>query len=105
MRLLSASFGAASAFGAIADWEMNEGANATTMHSTGSGPDGSIGSAVVTGVVTNGAKGYRWRSENRFGSAHPERLGKVNTRKLDTRTPNFTGIMRLITGLFGDQNI
>jgi hypothetical protein len=102
---VSASFGAASAFGAIADWEMNEGANATTMHSTGSGPDGSIGSAVVTGVVTNGAKGYRWRSENRGGSAHPERLVKVNSSKLNPGTANFTVIMRFMTGSFGDQNI
>jgi hypothetical protein len=104
--LVSASVGAPSAFGAVADWEMNEGSSATTMRdSSGSGLSGSIGSAVVTGVVTNGAKGYRWRSENRLGSAHPERLVKVSSSRLNPGTAKFTVIMRFMTGSFGDQNI
>jgi hypothetical protein len=105
--LVTASFGAASASGAvIADWEMNESSGAKTMHdSSGSGLNGTIGSAVVTGVVTNGAKGYRWRSENRWNTAHPERLVKVSSSKLNPGTQNFTVIMRFYTGSFGDQNI
>jgi hypothetical protein len=105
--LVSASFGAASAYGAvIADWEMNEPAGATTMHdSSGSGLSGTIGSAVVTGVVTNGAVGYRWPSENRWGTSHPERLVKVSSSQLNPGTQNFTVIMRFYTASTGDQNI
>jgi hypothetical protein len=104
---VTASFGAASAFGAtIADWEMNESSGARTMHdSSGSGISGTIGSAVVTGVVTDGAKGYRWRSENRSGSAHPERLVKVSSSKLNPGTANFSVVMRFNTGSFGDENL
>ena len=67
--LAGASSGAGSAFGAtIADWEMNEPAGAGTMHdSSGTGLNGTIGSAVVTGVVTDGATGYKWLSTNRSG--------------------------------------
>ena len=105
--LVGASFGTASARGAtIADWEMNEGSSATTMHdSSSSNLSGTIGSAVVTGVVTNGATGYRWPSENRWNTAHPERLIKVTSSKLNPGTANFTVIMRFYTGSFGDQNI
>jgi hypothetical protein len=105
--LVTTSFGAASAFGAvIADWEMNEAPGATTMHdSSGSGLNGTIGSAVVTGDVTDGATGYRWLSANRWNTAHPERLIKVTSSKLNPGTENFTVIMRFNTGSFGDQNI
>jgi hypothetical protein len=105
--LVTASFGAASAFGAvIADWEMNEPPGATTMtDSSGSGLNGSIGSAVVTGVVTDGAVGYRWPSENRWNTAHPERLITVNSSSLNPGTADFTVIMRFYTGSTGDQNI
>jgi hypothetical protein len=105
--LVTVSFGAASAFGAvIADWEMNEPPGATTMtDSSGSGLNGSIGSAVVTGVVTDGAVGYRWPSENRWNTAHPERLITVNSSSLNPGTADFTVIMRFYTGSTGDQNI
>jgi hypothetical protein len=78
---LGASAGVASAFGAtIADWEMNEPSGARTMHdSSGSGLSGAIGSAVLTGVVTNGATGYRWLGTNKDGY-HPERLVTVTAR-------------------------
>jgi hypothetical protein len=105
--LVSASLGATSAFGAtIADWEMNESPGATTMNdSSGSGLSGTIGSDVVTGVVTDGATGYRWRSENRWVTSHPERLIKVSSSQLNPGTQNFTVIMRFYTGSTGDQNI
>jgi Laminin G domain len=105
--LVSGAVGTASAFGAvIADWEMNEAPGATTMtDSSGSGLSGTIGSAVVTGVVTDGAVGYRWLSENRWNTAHPERLVKVSSSKLNPGTADFTVIMRFNTGSFGDQNI
>ena len=104
--VVTAGFGAASAFGAtIADWEMNESSGAKTMHdSSGSGLNGTIGSAVVTGDVTGGVKGYRWPSGNRSG-VHTERLVKVTSSKLNPGTANFTVVMHFNTGSFGDQNI
>jgi Ca2+-binding RTX toxin-like protein len=102
----SASFGAASAFGAtIADWEMNEPPGATTMHdSSVSHLSGTIGSAVVTGVVSDGATGYQWLSGNRSG-VHTERLIKVDSALLNPGTTDFTVIVRFRTATTGDQNI
>jgi hypothetical protein len=74
---------------------MNEPAGATVMQdSSGSNLTGTIGSAVVTGVVTNGATGYRWPSENRWGGAHPERLIMVNSSSLNPGTADFTVTLR-----------
>ena len=103
----SASVSVASALGAtIADWEMNEPPGATKMHdSAGSGLTGTIGPAVVTGVVTDGATGYRWPSENRWGGVHPERLIKVDSSRLNPGTGDFVVILRFYTASSGDQNI
>jgi Laminin G domain len=101
----SASVGVASASSAkIAAWMMNEQPGATTMHdSSGSDIDGKIGSAVVTGVVTDGATGYRWTGQNQDGF-HPERLVTVQNSRLNPGTDDFAVIVRLLTGA-GDQNI
>jgi hypothetical protein len=103
----SVSVDATSAFGAtIADWEMNEPSGATTMHdSSGSNLSGTIGSAVVTGVAIDGGTGYRWLSENRFGGAHPERLIRVDSSRLNPGTADFVVVMRFRTASTGDQNI
>jgi hypothetical protein len=105
--LAGAFLGSTSAFGAtIADWEMNEPPNATIMHdSSGSGLDGTIGSAVETGVVANGATVYRWPSGNRWGSAHPERLIRVDSSRFNPGTADFVVVMRFNTSSTGDQNI
>jgi Ca2+-binding RTX toxin-like protein len=102
-----AFMGGASAFAAtIADWEMNEPAGARTMHdSSGSGLSGTIGSAVVTGVVSAGATGYQWLSGDRWGTAHPERLITVDSASLNPGTADFTVIVRFHTASRGDQNI
>jgi Ca2+-binding RTX toxin-like protein len=104
--LVGAASGAGSAFGAtIADWKMNERAGASTMHdSSGTGLNGAIGSAVVTGVVTDGATGYQWLSTNRSG-VHTERLIQVDSSLLNPGIADFTFIMRFKTSSFGDQNI
>jgi hypothetical protein len=99
------SLGTASAFGAtIADWEMNEPPGATTMvDSSGSGLHGTIGSAVGTGIITNGATGYRW-----FGPdpevETPERLVLVESPLLNPGTDDYAVTLRVYTGA-GDQNI
>src|SRR5215216_3275602 len=102
----SASLGVACVFNkTIAEWEMNEGPNATTMHdSSGSGLNGTIGSAVVTGVVTDGATGYQWLSANRSG-VHTERLIKVESARFNPAIADFTVILRFRTASTGDQNI
>ena len=107
--LLAASVSAAvdPAFGAtttVADWEMNEAAGARVMHdSSGSNLSGTIGSAVETGVVKAGAKGYRWSGSNKAG-LHPERLVTVQSSLLNPGTAAFAVTVRLLTGA-GDQNI
>jgi hypothetical protein len=103
--IVAASAGAASAFGAtVANWQMNEPSGARTMHdSSGSNLSGTIGSAVLTGVVTNGATGYRWLGTNKDGY-HPERLVKVTSSLLNPGTNDFAVTIRLFTGA-GDQNI
>jgi Laminin G domain len=102
---VAGSAGVASAFGAtVADWEMNEGPGARTMRdSSSSNVSGSIGSAVVTGVRTNGATGYRWLGKNKDGY-HPGRLVKVSSSRLNPGTSDFVVTIRLFTGA-GDQNI
>lgn len=83
---------------------MNEPSGATTMHdSSGSNLSGKIGSAVQTGVVVGGAKGYRWSSQNKAG-LHPERLVTVSSSRLNPGTGTFAVTVRLRTGA-GDQNI
>jgi hypothetical protein len=103
--IVAGSWGAAAAFGAtVADWEMNESSGATTMRdSSANDLSGSIGSAVVTGVVTNGATGYRWLGTNKDGY-HPERLVKVSSSLLNPGTSDFVVTIRVFTGA-GDQNI
>jgi hypothetical protein len=102
---VSASVGAASAFGAtVAAWQMNEPPGSTTMtDASGSNLSGTIGSAVLTGVVTDGATGYRWLAQNKDG-LHPERLVIVESPLLNPGSDDFAVTVRLYTGA-GDQNI
>jgi hypothetical protein len=82
---------------------MNEPPGSTTMtDSSGSNLSGAIGSAVLTGVVTAGATGYRWLAENKDG-LHPERLVIVESPLLNPGTDDFAVTVRLYTGA-GDQN-
>jgi Laminin G domain len=88
----------------VADWEMNEPPGSTAMlDSSGSNLSGTIGSAVQTGVVVSGAKGYRWSGQNTSGY-HPERLVTVQSSLLNPGTGAFAVTIRLYTGA-GDQNI
>jgi Bacterial Ig domain/Laminin G domain len=83
---------------------MNEPPGSTTMtDSSGSNLSGAIGSAVLTGVVTDGATGYRWLGTDKAG-VHPERLVIVNSPLLNPGTDDFAVTLRVYTGA-GDQNI
>jgi hypothetical protein len=104
---VNAAVGVRPAFAAwtkIADWRMNEPPGATTMHdSSQSNLSGTIGSAVRTGVVFSGERGYRWSRQNKAGY-HSERLVTVGSSLLNPRRDAFAVTVRLYTGA-GDQNI
>jgi Laminin G domain len=103
---VSAAAAVESAFGGttVAEWEMNERSGARRMHdSSGSGLWGAIGSAIETGIVRSGARGYRWSWQNKNG-LHPERLVTVQGSRLNPRRAGFVFAVRLLTGA-GDQNI
>jgi Laminin G domain len=102
----SASVGVASASAAkIAEWEMNEGPRATTMHdSSGSNIDGKIGSAVVTDVVVGGRTGYRWPAIS-HDTADREHLVIVNSSRLNPGRRDFAVIVRFNTGHHHHQHI
>jgi hypothetical protein len=102
----SASVGVASASGAkIAEWEMNEGPRATTMHdSSGSNIDGKIGSAVVTDVVLDRRTGYRWPAID-HDEVDREHLVTVNSSRLNPGRGAFAVIVRFSTGHRHHQHI
>ncbi len=68
----------------VADWEMNEAANAKTM--TDSGPNhlnGTIGTGLSTGVSYQNSTGYSWASVNPTAPpAKPQRLVNVTDNDL-----------------------
>jgi hypothetical protein len=83
----------------IAHWQMNEGSGARTMVDSGpKGIDGSIGSAVQTGVSHAGAKGYRWSSVNPTAPpAKPERLVLVSDSRLNPGSRDYAVTVRFRT--------
>jgi Laminin G domain len=101
----SASVGVVSASGAkIAEWEMNEGPNATTMHDSSGSVDGKIGSAVVTDVVVDGRTGYRWPAID-HDVVNREHLVTVNSSRLNPGRGGFAVIVRFNTGHRHHQHI
>lgn len=84
----------------VAKWEMNESAGARTMgDSSGNGINGSIGTAVVTGVWANGARGYRFPYTSPTAPpAKPERLVRVaDDGRLDPGSRDYAVAVRLRT--------
>jgi hypothetical protein len=82
----------------IALWQMNEGPGARTM--VDSGPkhmNGSIGSAVQTGVNFGGATGYRWSSTNQSPPVKPERLVRVSDSRLNPGSRDYAVTVRFRT--------
>jgi hypothetical protein len=89
----------ASATTVLADWRMDEPPGATTMTDGGpNGIDGSIGSAVQTGVVVGGATAYRWSSVRpNEPPAKPERLVQVADARLNPGSGDYAVTMRFRT--------
>jgi hypothetical protein len=82
----------------IALWQMNEGPGARTM--VDSGPkhmNGSIGSAVQTGVGFGGATGYRWSTTDQSPPVKPERLVRVPDSRLNPGSRDYAVTVRFRT--------
>jgi hypothetical protein len=83
----------------LANWQMNEGPGATTMvDSSGQGINGSIGSAVKTGVVFQGATGYQWLFTSPTNPpAQPQRIIQANSASLNPNSGNYSVTLRYRT--------
>jgi len=101
---LTAAFVAVVAFAApasaatLANWQMNEGANASVMVDSSGHVNGTIGSAVVTGFTFNGATGYHWPFTSPTAPpAKPERIVQANSSTLNPGSGNYTVEIRYRT--------
>jgi hypothetical protein len=83
----------------IADWQMNEPVGARVMtDASGNNINGTIGSAVRTGFVLNGATGYQWTSVNPTAPPpKPERLVQVNDSRLNPGNRDYAVTVRFRT--------
>jgi Concanavalin A-like lectin/glucanases superfamily len=83
----------------LANWQMNEAPGATTMvDSSGNGINGSIGSAVKTGVVFQGATGYQWAfTSPTKPPAQPQRIIQANSASLNPNSGNYSVTLRYRT--------
>ncbi len=83
----------------LASWQMNEGSGAHTMvDSSGHGINGSIGSAVKTGVHVAGATAYRWTFTSPTNPPpKPQRLIQVKDSRLNPGSGDFAITMRFRT--------
>jgi hypothetical protein len=82
----------------LADWEMNEGPGATTMIDASGHVNGTIGSAVKTGVVFNGATGYQWPFASPTAPPpKPERIVQANSNSLNPGSGTYTVSVRFRT--------
>jgi hypothetical protein len=83
----------------VANWQMNEGSNASTM--IDSGPNNinvPIGSAIVTGVQVNGATAYRWtHTPPNQPPTKPERLLIVDDNRFNPGSDDFAITVRFRT--------
>jgi len=101
---LTAAFVAVVAFAApasaatLANWQMNEGPNASVMVDSSGHVNGTIGSAVVTGFTFNGATGYHWPFTSPTAPpAKPERIVQANSSTLNPGSGNYTVEIRYRT--------
>ena len=82
----------------LADWEMNEGSGATTMIDSSGHVNGTIGSAVKTGVSVMGATVYRWPFASPTAPPpKPERIVQANSSSLNPGSGTYTVSLRYRT--------
>jgi len=82
----------------IVDWEMNEGSGATVMADSAGHVNGTIGSAVQTGVSVSGATVYRWAFTSPTNPPpKPQRLVQANSSQLNPGSGNYTVELRYRT--------
>ena len=82
----------------LADWEMNEAPGATTMIDASGHVNGTIGSAVQTGVSVMGATVYRWPFASPTAPPpKPERIVQANSNSLNPGSGTYTVSLRYRT--------
>ena len=82
----------------LADWEMNEGSGATTMIDSSGHVNGTVGSAVKTGVSVMGATVYRWPFASPTAPPpKPERIVQANSSSLNPGSGTYTVSLRYRT--------
>jgi len=92
------AFAAPAAAATLANWQMNEGPNASVMVDSSGHVNGTIGSAVVTGFTFNGATGYHWPFTSPTAPpAKPERIVQANSSTLNPGSGNYTVEIRYRT--------
>jgi Concanavalin A-like lectin/glucanases superfamily len=92
------AFAAPASAATLANWQMNEGPNATVMVDSSGHVNGSIGADVVTGYHVNGATGYHWP----FASptqppAKPGRIVQASSSTLNPGSGAYTVSLRYRT--------
>jgi hypothetical protein len=96
--VLLLAFAASASAATLADWEMNEPSGATTMIDSSGHVNGSIGSAVNTGVSINGAIAYQWPFTSPTAPpAKPERIVQANSSSLNPGSGTYTVSLRFRT--------
>jgi hypothetical protein len=82
----------------LADWEMNEGPGAHTMVDSSGHVNGTIGSAVKTGVQLQGATAYQWLFTSPTAPPpKPERLVQASSASLNPGSGTYSVTLRYLT--------
>lgn len=91
-------FAAPASAATLADWEMNEAPGAHVMTDSSGHVNGTIGSAVQTGVTVLGATGYQWNFTSPTAPPpKPERLVQASSATLNPGAGNYTVKLRYRT--------
>ena len=96
--ILTLAVAAPASAATLADWEMNEPSGATTMIDSSGHVNGTIGSAVQTGVSVMGATVYRWPFASPTAPPpKPERIVQANSNSLNPGSGTYTVSLRYRT--------
>ncbi len=91
-------FAATASAATLADWEMNQAPGAKVMVDSSGHVNGTIGSAVKTGVKIMGATAYEWPFASPTAPpAKPQRLVQANSATLNPGAGNYTVTIRYRT--------